>query len=1106
MMHEETTMLRRAIASSLLFGALTLFGDAPDSAELRQRAQEVVAAFQAGQLEWLMKLWSPSAPSRTAGRRRLTILMEERSALDLSITDVLEEGARGLVQIELRRNRTPSVSLGRYTLEFKLEEGQWRIWTMTSSEAEGARQLLEASPEQRDRLITTSPPTVALTRELLHSAIEYLDAGEIEKSVPVLALAADLAERTGDGVTRASAERTQGRLAIVRGDSAAAAQHFENSLRLSESSGDRRGVARSLTNLANIDRMKGNYERAESRFRTALDIYLQDGDRPGQANVLNNLGTLRTMQGDYPDAAKKLEEGLTIFRELNDTAGQARALNNLGIVLRAQGAYREALEHYQKALQLNRDVNNLEGIANALGNSGNLYMTLGNYVKALEAFQEGLAIGERIGSGQAMALGLSGIGEIYLSVGNYAQALEYLEKSYAVAERRGNKQVTAFLLHEIGMVRALQGDLPRALEYYQKSLTAQTEMGNRAEVAINLKDIGKVHAQLGKQDEARTSFERSLEIAQQINDRLTIAAVLVDLAELAKQPEEYEWGLDFARRAMKITVEMGLADEIWGVHLELGRFYRRMNRLDEARAEIETAIAIVERLRRGIPGEEMAQSAFESMVLPYHEMVGMLVARGDFATAFEYTERAKGRVLLDVMHQGRSDVSRAMTDAERVREKELVARLVQLNRDLQRELTSAGSKTDRVPDLRTKLGSARLEYEAFLTGLYVVHPQLRIERGEMIPIRATELGSLLAHKAADVFLEFVVTEEATYLFALSGNGTPGGIDLRVHTIAITRKELEDEARRFRESLAGRDLTYAPAARALFDKLLRPVEDQLRDAKQICIIPDGPLWELPFQALQPVHGRFLLDRHAIFYAPSITVLRETLARKKGNAHPARSGELLAFGNPVVPSEVASRVQDVYRDASLGPLPQAETEVRQIVSLYDPKESRAYVRKDAREEVVKTEAARFRVLHFATHGILDDQNPLYSRLLFSRSNSASEDGVLEAREIMRLDLAADLAVLSACETGRGRVGAGEGLIGVSWAFFVAGCPTTVVSQWKVSSASTTELMIEFHRLLRGAGHENRTRAEALRRAALKVRANRAYRHPFYWAAFVLIGDGQ
>jgi CHAT domain-containing protein/tetratricopeptide (TPR) repeat protein len=1099
-------LFTNVIAHGLLFAALVLAGAAPASPELRGRAEEVVAAFRAGQLERLMELWSPAAPSRAAGRRRLTILIEDRSALDLSITDVLEEGARGLVQIDLHRNRTPSISLGRYTLDFKLEDGQWRIWTLTSSEAEGARQLLEATSEQRDRLMKVSPPTVARTRELLHSASEYLDAGEIEKSVPVLALAADLAERTGDAITRATAERTQGRLAIARGDSAAAAGRFENSLKLSESSGDRRGVAKALTNLANIDRMKGNLERAESRFRTALDIYLQEGDKPGQANVLNNLGTLRTTQGDYPDATRKLEESQKIFRELNDTAGQARTLNNLGIVLRAQGAYREALEHYQKALQLHRDAGDLQGIANALGNSGNLYMTLGNYVKALEAFQEGLAIGERLGYGQAMAKGLSGIGEIYLSVGNYPQALEYLEKSYAVAERRGDKQTTAFLLHEIGMVRARQGDLRRALEYYQRSLTAQTQMGNRAEMAINLKDIAKVHALLGKQNEARTSFEKSLEIAQQINDPLTMVQVLAELAQLAKRPEEYEWGLDFARRAMKIVTDMGLAEEIWGVHLVLGRFYRRMNRLDEARAEIESAIAIVERIRRGIPGEEMAQEAFESMVLPYHEMVGILVARGDFATAFEYAERAKGRVLLDVMRQGRSDVSRAMTDAERGREKELVARLVQLNRDLQRELTSAGSKTDRVPELRTKLGTARLEYEAFLTGLYVAHPQLRIERGEMTPLRTSELGSLLAQGAADAFLEFVVTEEATYLFVVSRNGTPGGIDLRVHTIAINWKELEDEVRRFRESLAGRELTYAPAARTLFDKLLRPIEARLRNAKQICIVPDGPLWELPFQALQPVAGRFLLDRHAIFYAPSITVLRETLAKKKVRPDVGPSAQLLAFGNPVVPSDVVSHIQTVYRDASLGPLPQTETEVRQIASLYGPQDSRVYLGRDAREEVVKSEAHAFKILHFATHGILDDQSPLYSRLLFSQSTSANEDGVLEAREIMRLDLDADLAVLSACETGRGRVGDGEGLIGISWAFFVAGCPTSVVSQWKVSSASTTELMIEFHRGLRSAKQEGRTRAQALRRAALKLRSKPAYRHPFYWAAFVLVGDGQ
>jgi CHAT domain-containing protein/Flp pilus assembly protein TadD len=1098
-------LFTNVIARGLLSGTLVLFGDVQASPDLRGRAEEVVAAFRAGQLERLMELWSPAAPSRPAARRRLTLLIEDRTALDLSITDVLQEGARGFVQVDLHKNQTPSVVLGRYTLQLELEDGQWRIWTLQSSEADQARQLLEATPEQRESLMKARPPTVALTRELLYTGSEHLDGGEIEKAVPVLALAADLAERTGDAGTRAFSQRTLGRLAIARGDVAAAVDHFEKSLKFSESSDDRRDVAKALTSLGNIDRLMGDYAQAESRWSASFDIYLQAGDKLGQAKLLTNLGMLRGAQGDYPGAISKFDESLIIFKELNDLPGQSRAVNNLGNLFRLQGDYREAQNRYQAALELSRRANDLEGMANALGNLGSVLMAQDNYLKALEFFQESLALNERIGSVNAQGLSLSGIARIYAILGNYPQALEHLEKSYALAERMGLKPLMASVLRDIGMVWALQDDMRRALEYYQKSQIVETEIGNLEGMATNLNGIGTAQAALGKKKEARTAFEKSLEIAQQINDRESMLLVLINLADMAEEPEEFERGLDSGRRAMKIATEMGLAEHLWEVHFVLGRLYRRMNRLDEARTEIESAIAIVEQIRRGLPGEEMAQGAFESMVLPYREMVGILVARGDFATAFEYAERAKGRVLLDVLRQGRTDVSGAMTDAERGREKELVARLLQLNRDLRSELTSAEPNLDRVAELRTKLGAARLENEAFLTGLYVAHPQLRIERGEMSPIRASELGTLLTRGGSDAFLEFVVTEEATYLFVLSRDSSAGGIDLRVHTVTIPRKELEDEVRRFRESLAGRDLTYASAARTLFDKLLRPIEVRLRNAKQICIIPDGPLWELPFQALQPVAGRFLLDRHAIFYAPSITVLRETLATKNVRPDAGRPAQLLAFGNPVVPSAVVSRVQGVYRDASLGPLPHAETEVRQIASLYGPRDSRVYVRQDAREEVVKSEAETFNVLHFATHGILDDQSPLYSRLLLSRPSSTVEDGVLEAREIMQLDLHADLVVLSACETGRGRVGAGEGLIGISWAFFVAGSPTSVVSQWKVNSASTAELMIEFHRRLR-TGRKTGSRAEALRRAALKVRANPDYRHPFYWASFVLVGDGQ
>ncbi|HEV8660262.1 MAG TPA: CHAT domain-containing tetratricopeptide repeat protein, partial [Thermoanaerobaculia bacterium] len=765
-----------------------------------------------------------------------------------------------------------------------------------------------------------------------------------------------------------------------------------------------------------------------------------------------------------------------------------------------QGAYREALEHFQRALALSRTVDDVEGISYALGNIGNVLNAQGKYIEALGAYQQALTINEKLGNMEAVMIVLANIGEMYVTVGNYPQALEYLQKSFALTEKSGYKEGMAIALHNIGEVWSLQGDSRRALEDYEKALALDTELENRSGMAIELSDIGQAHAKLGDRGAARSSFEKSFEIAQQINARETMILALGNQAELATQSKDFEAGLNFARRAMKIAEEIGLRERLWEVHVMLGRLYRQAGRFDDARAEVQQAVDIVEELRRGIPGEEMAEQAFESMVVPYQEMVRILVEHGDAAAAFEYAERAKGRVLLDVLRNGRPDISSAMTDAERDRERELLSHLAQLNRDFRDKLSAGAPNVEEAASLSKELRKARLEYDGFLAGLYAVHPQLRIERGEISPIRASDLGTLLAQKIADALLEFVVTEDKTYVFAVSRDQSTGASDLRVYTIAISQRDLEKEVRRFREALAGRELTYAKAARSLYDRLLRPAAAQLERAKLICIVADGALWELPFAALQPAATEFMIDRHALFFVPSVTVLREMVAKSRQRAGATR---LLAFGNPTIPTDVASRARSLYRDVSLAPVPETEREIRQIAPLYGPKNSRVHLREDAREEVVKSEAPAFDVLHFATHGIFDDQNAMYSRLFFSPPRSATEDGFLEAREIMGLDLHADLAVLSACETARGRVGAGEGLIGMSWAFFVAGCPTSIVSQWNVSSASTTELMIELHRALRSS--DQRSKAKALRHAALRVRAKPEYRHPFYWAAFVVVGDG-
>jgi CHAT domain-containing protein len=346
--------------------------------------------------------------------------------------------------------------------------------------------------------------------------------------------------------------------------------------------------------------------------------------------------------------------------------------------------------------------------------------------------------------------------------------------------------------------------------------------------------------------------------------------------------------------------------------------------------------------------------------------------------------------------------------------------------------------------------------------------------------------------------------ERAYLFLVSKQSASQKVpDLRVYTLSANSDELRDIVERFRESLGHRDLQYNAMARRLYDVLIRPAESQLQDKTRRVIVPDGALWDLPFQALQSASNHFLIEDYAISSAPSLTALREmTRIRTARSADDGRKTTLLAMGNPLIGKETSSTIQAVFMDEKLLPLPQAERQVETLGRLYGPSHSKVYVGAEATEDRLKAEAGNCRILHIATHGIVNDASPMYSQLVLSRGKDSADDGILEAWEIMNLNLKADLVVLSACETARGRVSAGEGMIGLSWAVFVAGCPSTVVSQWKVEDQSTVDLMVEFHRnLISGMG-----KAEALRRAELKLLkgGGEHAQHPFYWAGFVLIGD--
>jgi len=366
--------------------------------------------------------------------------------------------------------------------------------------------------------------------------------------------------------------------------------------------------------------------------------------------------------------------------------------------------------------------------------------------------------------------------------------------------------------------------------------------------------------------------------------------------------------------------------------------------------------------------------------------------------------------------------------------------------------------------------------------LYAAHPRVDRRRPE-----AASQGELLqlSIPAGELVLELAVLDHAAFVFALHDG------DVSVHRIAVSRDALERQVNAFVSALEQRDLGYTEPARALYDLLLGPVAKQLGAATGLRIVPDGVAWRLPFHALVDGRGKHLAERMPVAYSPSLAMARTAAAQ------PGTRRTLLAFGDPAIRTETAHFTRSLFRDVNLGRLPDAASEARAIARLY--RNANVRIGADAREAAFKDDAPEYRVLHLAAHSIIDDRAPMFSSIVLSASgNNPLEDGLLEAREIAGLDLRADLAVLSACETARGAVTAGEGVVGLSWAFLAAGVPTTVVSQWKVSSASTAELMIEFHRQLRGG----QKAAEALRTAMLELRRDRRWRHPFYWAPFAVI----
>ncbi len=971
-------------------------------------------------------------------------------------------------------------------------------------------------------------------------AMIYYSAGDPPKAVEFCRRAMSAYRSIGNKRGEAAAAMVMGVLLYSSGEMQKALESFEHALPLYQALGDKLDAAHLLGNIASIYTNTGQPAKALDFYQQELAIDEAIGDK-NISLTLVNMG-LVYMNISQPQKALELyERALTMDRASGDKGREAISLVEIGHVRLFYGDFQKALDLYEQALPILRATRNRLREASVLSAIGEIHHASGQPKKALEFYQQALEISNAISEKRLEAQTLINIGRVYFHLGQSEKALEFYLTSLPVLRQVDDKVFQATALTNIGDVYMARGDSQNALVCYRESLLLSRSAGNKEWEACALGAIGSVYAHTGALHNALEMHEQARRIFESTGDSHDLADTLVNIGSVYNSIGQSRKALQFFQQALPIFVSLGDKRGEALLYADRALTYENLGDLERAEESWKAAVRCFESYRIAIGGlSEAKQSHLRSTLDVYHNYIRLLLKRNKTKLAFEVVQKTKARNLLDLMYDGRVDISSSLTTAERRREQELRQMTFRLNKEIVSEGVKRSVTPTRLQELKKQLSAAENALQTYTDSLYNRHPGLAHKRAAKTLTLADAAGIM---SSDTVLLEYVALttdvgkdrSDRTELFALTvTNGKPL---VHAFTIPMSRTALAEKVSDLRSSCADPQGRFQSKSRALYDLVIAPAKKLLEGKNRLLICPDGPLWDLPFQALLDPHGKFLLENHEIAYAYGATgVQAATDAGARRRKTPA-GVVLMAMANPDFgdetrfggipgsspaaggkrPIEALSRDVIIPRGGKILRLPGTQREADALK--LDFPQAAIYTGRDAQESTVKREAGKYRYIHFATHGFFNDASPLMSSIVLADpgppapnpggvSSPAPEDGFLTAREIFDLKLNAEMVVLSACNTARGEKRSGEGVIGLTWALFAAGCPTQVVSQWSVDDASTAALMERFYSgIAKGKpkGASLRLAALSLLNQARKSKIeNRKYAHPYYWAPFILMGD--
>ena len=916
---------------------------------------------------------------------------------------------------------------------------------------------------------------------------KYEEAGELyERAINIM-------KEIGDREGQAAAYERLGRMSYCLSKYIKAKEYFEKGLAIDIETGDKAGEAASYGNLAAVFVSLGEYEKANEHLIKALHISIEIGDKAGEASSYENLGTVFYSLCECDKAKEYLDKALaihieignrageatscgslgTVFQSLGeydkareyrlviniesgDKAGEAASYENLGTVFQSLGEYDKAKEYPEKALAIKIEVGDRAGEGNSFGNLGTVFQNLGEYDKAKKYLEKALAIKIEVGDRAGEAASYGKLGTVFQSLGEYEKAKEYHDRALSINIEIGHKRGKAISYENLGTVSESLGDYEKAKEYLDKALIIKIEIGDKEGVATSYGNLGTVFKSLGEYDKAKEYLDKALANKIESGDRSGEAACYGHLGSVFQSLGEYVMAEGYLKKALSINQDIGdLRKEIM-CYCELTVINLLQVNMQEACHYLLLSIKKSEDFRQFLKENDQFKISFSDVFeFPYRLLSTFFCVSGNPNNALYVSELLRARALADSVASHYS-----------------VKTKISVNPQSWIGIESIMKKVSNCTCLYVfYYGQDMFLWILKTSG--VIHFR-------RITVNENVLGSGLTASLDDFFAKSfrsfgILPEE-------------GCEDRSLCEIQLKLKSNQEEMHEaLRLVKYDEEIQNPEPELSLCYRLLIGLVADLLEKPEIIIVPDAPLYQVPFAALTDGCGKFLSETYRIRLVPSLTTLK--LIQDSPADYHSQTGALIV-GDPLV-----GRVRYKGRRKNFLPLPCARKEAEMIGKLLDVQ---PLLGQDATKKAVLQAINSVSLIHFAAHGNAERGEIALSPVRTTSKIPREEDYLLTMSDISSVRLRAKLVVLSCCHSGCGQIRA-EGVIGIARAFLGSGARSVLVALWAIEDKATEQFMNRFYEHL-VCGESV---SESLHETMKWMRDN-GFTKVSEWAPFMLIGD--